>query len=97
MSYRILLLNPYGVEQMQLIEVTPEEIIALQIENAYIFYLNTNYIETLKFNYETQGVYYFEGEGLDKHWDSFDNFLKKSWKGFKKETPNTKLYIINEE
>jgi hypothetical protein len=82
---------------MHLIEITLEEIIALQIKYAYIFYSNTNYMETIKFNYETQNVYYFVGEDAFEHWDNFNNFLKKSWKLFKKHTPNTKLYIINEE
>ena len=82
---------------MQLIEITLEEIILLQIEYAYIFYPDTNYLETISFNYETQDVYYYEGAAVDNHWDSFDNFLKKTWEGFKKDQPNTKLYIINEE
>jgi hypothetical protein len=96
-SYRILLLNPYGEEQMQLIEITPEEIILLKIEYAYIFYSNTNYMETIKFNYKTQNVYYFVGEDDVEYWTSFNDFISKNWELFKKETPNTKLYIINEE
>ncbi len=97
MSYRILLLNPYGVDQMQLIEITPEEIILLKIEYAYIFYSDKNYMETIKFNYETQHIYYYAGEDTLKHWNSFNNFISEVWELFKKETPNTKLYIINEE
>ncbi len=96
MSYRTLLLNPYGEEQMQLTEITLKEIILLQIEYAYIFYFNKNYMETIRFNYETQDVFYYEGEDVNNHWDSFDTF-KKTWEVFKKNHPNTKLYIINEE
>ena len=62
-----------------------------------MFDLDTDYMENIIFNYETQDVYYYEGEDVPIHWDSFDNFLKKTWKVFKQTCPNTKLYIINEE
>jgi len=82
---------------MELIEITPEEIITLQIEDSYIFYSDIHYLEPIRFNYETQDVYYYRWEDIDKHWDSFNNFLEKGWELFKKENPNTEMYIINEE
>jgi len=80
---------------MHLIEITPEEIITLQIEYAYIFYPSTQYIEIIKFDYENDCVYYYEGEGIKIPWTTpmsdftLPNLPDKELKA--------KLYIINEE
>ncbi len=82
---------------MELIEITPEEIIALQIENAYLYHPKQNFMESIQFNYQTQNVTYSEEINCCADWTFFEEFINISWPYYQQNNPTHKLYIINKE
>jgi hypothetical protein len=82
---------------MELIEITPEEIIALQIENAYLYRPKQNFIESIRFNYQTQTVTYSDEIDCYADWGFFEKFINNSWPLYQLDNPTHKLYIINKE